>query len=157
MDAPMCRLCKEPIWNFLCVDCIGSNITQWLPEPQINDFKGFHHMFSSTFSLYGDVKNHCLHCKNYLTVPVCPYCYTNEVYQWLSQKDASLAQAFVMVFNFDFEGSGYKEFTGLQGIQPLEGEKREGSDEGFCEECECYSPDLHEKENKWTCESCRED
>ena len=160
MNGIVCQVCKEPVWNSLCSECIAENIVQWLPQELISEFRGFHNQISNNFinktpDLRG--RHNCLSCKNAMRASMCPYCYTNEIYHWLLDKDPKLAERFVKVFNFDFEDSGYKEFQDLEGIHPLIGDSEEGMDMGICEECECFSSELRESNGKWVCEDCTED
>jgi len=159
MDVTLCQMCKEPIWNFVCVDCIANDVRQWLPTQHTKGFKTFHRLFTKHFDYnYVDARTYkyCIHCRNLITVPICPYCYTNEVYQWIRTRDGNLASLFTTVFKFDFEGAGHKEYMALEGFMPIEEDSNEKLDEGICEVCECYSSNLREVEGKWVCESCLE-
>ena len=160
MGAIICQMCKQPVKNFVCINCIGADIKNWLPSMHQRGFVEFHELISSQFSYeQGDLsgRSRCLLCERNEIRPVCSFCYTNEVFLWLTERDSNLAQVFSNVFNYDFEGSGHREFEGLHGFQPVIEIEDELLDEGICEECECFSSELRQSNGKWVCETCSED
>lgn len=160
MNGTICQICKQPVRNYMCIECIGTGIKDWLPFMHIRGFMKFHRLFSEQFTYDYAVfkgRNSCLKCKKDMQHPVCPYCYINEVFLWIKERDVTLAALFINVFRFDFEGSGHREFHDLEEFEPLTGEEERNMDEGICEECECYSAELREQDGKWLCELCEEE
>ena len=149
----ICQICKEPIWNFLCIDCLKEDISKWLPTRIAPVFKEFHSNFSSYFR---SMTSHglCMHCKSMKNKPVCPYCYTNEIYHWLKREDSDLASRFMKLFFFDFGGSGFAENVRMDNLVPITGEGEDGKDSGICDECGEYSEELDLKEGSWVCRAC---
>lgn len=153
-------MCKQSIKNFVCVDCIGTDIREWLPYMHQSGFEKFHGLLTNQFVVdYDDTqgKTKCLQCRKIVKTPICSFCYTNEIFLWLNDRDSRLASVFTNVFDFDFENSGHKEFRGMEGFVPINEPGEFILDEGICEECECFSSELSEKDGKWVCENCKEE
>jgi len=150
----LCQICKEPIWNFLCVDCLERQIKRWLPVSLSSDFEKFHHVFSRHFRSVLSEPEYCMHCKSEKDKPVCPYCYTNEVYHWLGSKDISLAARFINIFFFDFEKSGFKDPVRMENLIPITEDEGAEKEAGICDECGEYSEELSPTESGWVCKGC---
>lgn len=155
MEIQICKICKEPIWNFLCAECLARDIREWLPSKYKGFFFGFHRFFSKSFP--SDFNNNgsvaCLHCKS-RELSVCPYCYTNEVFHWLKGKNSDLAHSFKRIFSFDFEGTGYKEVLGMEDMIPITENMVVTGNQGICDECGEYSDELALMDGKWVCSDC---
>lgn len=151
----LCQICKEPIWNFLCIDCLERHIKRWLPVKLSSDFEKFHNTFSRYFRSFLN-SEYCMHCKSYKDKPVCPYCYTNEVYHWLKGENRDLAFMFMNVFSFDFERSGFEEPVKMENLIPISENREIQRQSGICDECGEYSEELGRTENGLSCTGCME-
>ena len=157
MDIVLCKICKEPIWNYLCVECLASDIKGVLPTHLIRSFSKFHHNFKKYFYH----KNHgtdCIHCRKPNPVSVCPYCYLNEAGNWMKGVDQILAKRllrFIPPFRHrhDFPKPNVSmKFT--EAVTELENTEMP---EGICDRCGEFSESLsQEREDGWICEQCRE-
>ncbi len=153
-DAIVCQLCREPIWNFLCIDCIGKNVKEWLPSAFSQEFGQFHQSVKSHFQTYvADNYEPCLDCSKLNETPICPYCYTHEVYHWISAMNPDTARNFSKIFFFyPFEGSEYiKSERG-----PIEETENKKPGVGLCDSCAEYSENLEAGSGGWYCETCKE-
>lgn len=156
----ICRICLEPIMNFLCTDCLKQAISSWLSSESnqlLADYQVFHSLLSNFFS--GNEQEFCVKCKKKSNTILCPYCYTNEVFWWLFNKNINLAKKFVHLFNFDFLDIGFFPHTKTRNLKPIIiSEDQENFDEiGICESCGQLSENLKKENGVWLCESCREE
>jgi len=157
-DAIICQICREPVWNFLCIDCISKDVGKWLPKPATHQFSKFHNEVKSHFhTLVADNYEPCLNCEMLNESPICPYCYTHEVYHWLAQTSPDLAKSFGKIFFFyPFEGSEHiKSDRG-----PIEATKNAVSMVGVCDGCGEYSETLVQAATEpggVYCETCRDE
>ncbi len=154
LDAIICQLCREPIWNFLCIDCLGKNVEHWLPKGFSQPFTKFHQSLKTHFHTYtADNYEPCLDCNRLSETPICPYCYTHEVYHWISTFSADTARKFSKIFFFyPFEGSEHIKSD----IGPIEENKNTKPEIGVCDGCGEYSESLEFWCGGWHCESCKE-
>lgn len=146
MEALACNICKEPAWNFMCMDCVSKDIDAFLPaqlKPRFQEFhKGFStHFDSSMLILNGSV--HCMKCKSTKESPICPQCYSNEAYNWIDDHDPSLARKFFTMFSF----GGPPESAVDRDMKPEE-------EFGICDECGEYTEELVQTEGEWVCHDC---
>ncbi len=156
MDLAICKICKEPIWNFLCTECLAKDIKEALPDHLVKGFSKFHHNFKRYF--YN--KNHgteCVHCKKPSPVSVCPYCYLNEAGNWMRGVDQIMAKRLLRLIppfrhKSEFPKANVSmEFTNA--ITELENEK---GTEGVCDRCGEFSENLKQHgEDGLVCEVCR--
>ncbi len=157
-ETVICRSCLEPIFNFLCVDCIAHNINRWLSvnKPELRkDFKSFHISLLKTFSTEQN-REPCIRCRETKDSVMCPYCYAKEVFWWLFDMDRNLARSFASTFNFNFLGTSFSPLIRTRNWTPVViCDKNLGHDLNLCENCE-QEGDLKETEGRWLCESCRE-
>jgi len=152
----VCQICKEPIWNFFCPDCLATDIKKWLPVSLASQFDAFHkHLLSYFHSGLNNAFNWCLNCKTLKEASICPYCYTNEVIYWLKDKNVSLANKFAQLFPFDFEKIGHKEFFRTH-IHPITDKAPLNMQFGICDCCGEYSDELVNIDGEWVCEKCRD-
>ena len=154
-EAVICQLCREPIWNFLCIDCLSQNVEKWLPKKLVNDFNKFHQTIKSHFHTFiADNYEPCLDCRKFSETPLCPYCYTHEVYHWISPISPETARDFSKIFFFyPFEGT--ENITSE--TDPIEGYENIKTRTGFCDICLEYSELLIQSTKGWSCEGCSED
>lgn len=153
---PICQICKEPIWNFFCLDCLAEDIKGWLPVNLKPEFKKFQNQFITYFGLNLDAgTSFCLNCKDRKEASICPYCYSNEVISWLKMQDKGLAKKFKQIFPFDFEKIGHKEFFRVHGfVKPITRNEVIKRRFGICDKCGEYNNNLRYKTGEWICESC---
>lgn len=150
----ICQICKEPIWNFFCPDCLAGDVKKWLPEGMTRKFEGFHKQFSGYFHSNLDTGfNWCLKCRSLKEASICPYCYTNEVIYWLKSLDAAMANRFAHIFPFDFDKIGHKAL--LKTINPPIDTEVKSHQFGICDSCGEYSDELECVEGEWVCSGCR--
>lgn len=149
MDLVLCKICKEPIWNFLCVDCLAKDVKKVIPKWLLKDFFLFHRRMVKNFHSYYD-RTYCLKCKHESYVVVCPYCYLNEALSEMSKKAPILAKKLVRSLPFfkhpytKKEARTITEFTNRKTTY------------GVCDECGEYSEYLEKTDRGWLCENCRE-
>jgi len=156
----ICKLCLEPMYNFICIDCQRDSVIKFLQENNeklVEDFKAFHKKLSETFSTEQNIMK-CIKCLEMKETTICPYCYAKEVFFWLLERDAKLAEKFSKLFNYDFLNTGYTPSITTKNLMPIIlCEKRESSDQSICDRCGEPSDNLKEVNGEWLCESCRED
>lgn len=157
MDIPVCPVCKDPVWSFICPDCLAEQVKNWLPSDLKEDFFRFSCNLISYFSNAGEKSSlPCLNCKTVKEVSICPFCYIAEVFHWLEGRDKRLAREvrrFIpeeQEWKIDFSGCVWKD-----GIKPITETENPKTDEGICEKCGEYSDNLSYSEGKWICEDCR--
>ena len=153
-EAIICQLCREPIWNFLCVDCIGDNVGKWLPPQYSQKFTKFHQYLKKHFStLTADNFEPCLDCIKFNETPLCPYCYTHEVYHWINPQNPDIARNFSKIFFFyPFEGTEEIKVDSL----PVTENSNKTKAEGICDGCEEFSENLKKSGEGILCELCSE-
>ena len=160
METVICRMCFEPIFNFLCIDCLGKTVSTWLSKEKSNLVKSFNSFHSKLRAYFSSDENEekCIKCGRTTNAVLCPYCYVNEIFWWMFEKDMKLAKKFYRFFNFDFLGTGFlptPKIRNLEGIIISE-ERREELEFGICENCGNVSENLERKDGRWICESCRD-
>ena len=154
VEAIICQLCREPIWNFLCIDCLGKNVEQWLPKNFSKGFSAFHREIKSHFhTLTADNYEPCLDCSKVNETPICPYCYTQESYHWVAAQNQEIAASFKKIFFFyPFEGTEKLRVES----HPIEASALESFLPGFCDRCSEYSESLGKDAEGLHCESCKD-
>jgi hypothetical protein len=149
MDLALCKMCKEPIWNFLCVDCMGKDVRKVLPEGLLKDFDLFHRRIVESFHSFYD-HTFCLKCRHENPVVVCPYCYVKEMLSLFSGKEPILAKKvarLIPYFRHPYRKEDARAITELHNGKTAY---------GMCDECGECSESLERRGNGWVCEGCRE-
>ena len=102
MDVQICQICKEPIHNFVCIDCLANDISKWLSSNISASFNNFNERFLNIFNYHqhNRLEQHHLICSARGNGNVCLHCYVNEVFQWLKCQDKSVARRFRKIFSF---------------------------------------------------------
>lgn len=149
MDFALCKICKEPIWNFLCVDCIAKDAKKVLPKRSMKDFSVFHRRIVENFYSHYD-HTYCLKCRHENPVTLCPYCYISEMIHMISRKEPIMAKRFVRFLPFFRHPYSEKDARTITEL------KNEKTAYGMCDECGETSESLERTENGWVCEDCRE-
>jgi hypothetical protein len=89
-----CMLCKEPVTNPVCQDCLAQAVEQWLHEAAPQKVESLR---AETEYIKGRDGVPCIRCKQLFEV--CTYCYTKHIFNWLA--DGELQLEFLEFFNFD--------------------------------------------------------
>ncbi|MCK4714001.1 MAG: hypothetical protein KAT35_00375 [Candidatus Aenigmarchaeota archaeon] len=156
MDIPMCQLCKQPIWSFICPQCLSKDIGRWLPNKLKSAFRDFNRVFFSNFFSATDMDGlRCLKCRRIRLANICPHCYVAEVYDWLSDKSTELSDTLLRMLPLK-QGLEHTN-TGVawsRGLIPISRTETEETDEGTCEVCEKYSEELTHTDGRWVCRDC---
>lgn len=158
MQLAVCQICKDPVWSYICPDCLAKDIARWLPGKLASDFRRFSRVLLRHF---GSVESNltrlkCLHCHSGKEVTVCPFCYIAEAFHWLIEKDKGFARTLFMMLPVDSDWK-VDENSGCvwkDGIKPISCTEK-GTAEMICEECGEYSG-TEEMEGKLLCSECRE-
>ncbi len=108
----ICLECNEPIFNPICHECLSKEIREWIRgykrNKKLKKIEKEVKKFIQENKKYGKNKTKCIKCckKN---VFICPYCFTELIYKKLKQLKIkkSLLSEFLVLFNFDFEHTGY--------------------------------------------------
>jgi hypothetical protein len=158
-ETVVCKLCLEPIYNFICVNCLHNSVLKWLSSKKLNiksKFEEFHRNLADHFSSIEN-KEFCIRCRKVSDTAICIYCYSKEIFWWLFEKNKLLAKEFSKVFNLDFLGTGYLPGIKTRNLEPIityyENPKL---DFNLCENCSQVSDNLKEINGAWLCESCRD-
>lgn len=155
-DISICSICLEPIYNFICSDCLEKSIEKWIKDKKLLvEFRKFHEKLKRIFSSENE-KEFCIKCRNTNSCSICPYCYTKEIYTWLKEKSKELAERFWKIFNFDFENTGITTDSTLKNFQPIIISRIENTLFSICENCEKVA-ELKIVNGSWLCEECREE
>ena len=156
-EIPLCQVCKDPIWSYICSDCLGTDIKNWLPKNLTNKFSDFHNGFLTHFSVNPEIAfENCLHCKSSSEASLCPFCYIVEAFHWLRPRDPKLAQALYNMLPLakDWKVTDLNGCVWREGYKPL-GEINQGASEfGLCDECGEYSDQLVHANEEWICRDC---
>ncbi|RLJ01865.1 MAG: hypothetical protein DRP11_03780 [Candidatus Aenigmatarchaeota archaeon] len=151
-----CRICLEPIYHFICAECLFRNIKLWLERNAsylLGEAEEAHQRLVETFSGMTGNTELCAVCKKVTEIVFCPYCYIREMYLHLREFDAVRAEQLVRILNFDFEGTGYfRDFEPNPTVLALE----EKIEEGICDECGNEAEELFEFNGRFICETCLE-
>jgi hypothetical protein len=143
----VCQICKEPVWNFICPDCIAPAVKDFLPSSFDRKFEEFHSSFLFPFRNSELRIAKCLECRRPAEFTVCPYCYTNEIHAWLVKINQPLADRFIKIFSFGFDRCR------LLPREPITGDVG-GEEAGICDECGEYSESLVLLDGEWICRDC---
>jgi len=158
-ETVICKLCLEPIFNFICIDCLGGTVKRWLTLVKPKLLKGFSKFHEQLFNYFSSFENQerCMKCNNVIDTVICPYCYEKEVFWWLFPKDVKLSNMFAKLFNFDFFGPGYLPTIKTRNLEPIViVDKKNKSDLNICENCGQVSDNLKKENESWFCETCIE-
>lgn len=147
----LCKICKEPIWNFICIDCLAGDIKKWIPGNLTEEFSAFHRSLSAHFYSKTDRFMSCLKCRVSSAPHICIPCYLNEIHSWF--KSHRIAGRIREMISLDFEGleKNLKEHSAL----PITEIKNHRERFGVCDECGEYSESLTLINWEWVCEDCR--
>jgi len=156
---PVCKVCLEPISNFICPDCLYKAIQQWVWKScpaLVGRFKSFHKDFLQ--GVVSEKTATCVVCKNEYYHMVCSYDYMKEVYSWLEGLvNEQTLKDFLRIFGLGFRriDNRARGWFFYRNRAPFP-ENDTAIDMGFCEICENFSYMLKEDaSNQMVCENCR--
>ncbi|MEM7826044.1 MAG: hypothetical protein QW451_00210 [Candidatus Aenigmatarchaeota archaeon] len=155
----ICTLCLEPIFNHICVNCLENSVEKFLGNSEfLEEFKKFSENLKKKFESSFE-KEKCIKCKLEAETIFCPYCYSKEVFDFLSTKNEELAKNFIKFFNFDFLGNGYASQTILtrNWLPVILAEKKEDQDLNICENCGNQCDDLRDFNGSYICGECEDE
>lgn len=156
MSIPICQMCKDPIWSFICPQCIGKEIRRWLPDRVRSAFSRFDRDLLDNFSTSIDMDGlRCLRCRKVRLASICPFCYLAEVYDWLKDVKPALAESFLRFIPLRSvlrQGSHGMKWN--DGIVPIGHTEMPELDEGICESCDRYTDELIHLDGRWICRDC---
>lgn len=152
-EIPICRMCFGRISNFLCTDCLNSDVERWLEIKNKNlteSFKNFSNHFTTHFSS-DENKTYCVKCRSESDKGICLVCYANEISEWIGEQDRNLSEEFrKQTLNFEIKEQN-KPYSGPVNYYP-----KNITIIGICEQCDNASDDLRKTDGSWVCEDCRE-
>ena len=107
----LCNTCSEAVTNPICPFCLTEEIKAWLTlypalrQELIPRIYIFLNNISSHIDSYG---TNCIKCQE-SRAHVCPYCFTNFVFNQLQKINVptNTLKEFFEFFNFDLEHTGY--------------------------------------------------
>jgi hypothetical protein len=91
-----CIECDEIITNPVCSDCLAKRIRVMIQELRPGLARGI-----KGFKTEGDTP--CIFCGNLMAL--CAHCFSEGIYDYLSEKDAMVAKEFLNRFDFDLRKS----------------------------------------------------
>ena len=108
----LCDVCSEAVTNPLCPACLTIEIEAWLTLYPDLKRELLPRLKKYLYSLEKSVPEAtiCIKCRN-KRVSVCPYCFTNFVFNELKKIHANkiILKEFFEFFNFDLEHTGYSQ------------------------------------------------
>jgi len=154
-DVMLCQICKEPIHNFACIDCLAKDIKNWLPVSLSNLFTEFNEWFLSVFDYHKHevLEGHHLVCNARGSGNICIYCYVNEVFQWIAGQDKAVAKRFRHLFSFGMKKTDFREVM-LAHAEPISEVETVEKEFGICDECGEYADELKLLNGRWVCMEC---
>lgn len=174
-ETSICRICLEPVQNFICAGCLFKNVRRWVSEkaPAKSDYinlllKGKHEGIKQMLESSQN-RAFCISCGDNVDGIACPCCYLYEMQLVIKSVDSAAAREFEKDFNFDFTfhhgmsqlslwESIHGRLLSSRAFRPITITDRKAStDMSMCESCEVESDVLVEVEGRWLCESCRDE
>jgi hypothetical protein len=157
MSVSICKICKEPIWSFHCLDCLAKDIEKWISPKFLDDFREFHSTFMRHFNNNIDTTfEHCLKCKVERESVVCSFCYINEFLSWIKTKDPEATKKLKKKFIFGFEHRGFDKFFRNTRLMPITEGRCYRVTIGLCDNCGEFTENLTYHDGRWVCEECLE-
>ncbi len=150
----VCKICKEPIWNFICINCLGNDIRRLLPDELSEKFSKFHENFLRYFHSDYDELISCLKCKLSDAPPICIDCYLNEIFTHFRHANDSVIKSIRKKFQFDFEK--HERIMREHETLSITEDRPPARRSGICDDCGEYSEGLKKSNGLWLCEDCTE-
>jgi len=104
-----CLNCSEIIFNPICPECIAKEFSRWIESyPEMKKARLMANKFAEKGKIFNGISQTCITCGNN-NAYLCPYCFTEYLFGILKnvKADAKILSEFLLLFNFDFEHSGY--------------------------------------------------
>ncbi len=147
----LCKLCKEPISDFICTGCLGRDILERIPESLRGSLSDFHGTLSYHLHSGKEGFMPCLKCRLSDSPCICIPCYLNEIHSWF--RENMLLGRLERNLSLDFEAlrRNLKEHSALPVTETESTRERDG----ICDECGEYSDSLAVANSEWVCPGCR--
>jgi len=157
-ELALCKICKEPINNFVCIDCFAKDIRKWMPTDIAGRFARFNRSFLKIFQFehHSKLVKHHLVCTENSKGSVCLYCYLNEVFQWLMWQNKAVARRFRRLFSFGMKKEDFTEIWKAH-AEPITRTENWENEFGICDECGEYTEELRIVNGRWMCIRCGSD
>jgi len=173
-ETTICRLCLEPVTNFICPDCLLDSVQKWAAARSTNPFQirvllaGKHADVKRMLS-HESNRAFCVSCKGEVDEIACPCCYLYEMHSAIKSFEPGLSGSFERDFNFDLVvhhnisqvnlwESMHGRLLAPRSFRPVViTDKVRGTDMSSCENCDIDSDYLSEVDGHWLCESCRDE
>jgi len=100
----VCAVCNEPIFLRTCPLCLTDKIESWLEREKLSlakDFRTEVRQFLDKVKRYNTLR--CDRCRIETETAVCPMCFNQRIFAWLTKKDKALAADFVRAFKTDLQ------------------------------------------------------
>ena len=97
----VCAVCNEPIYNPVCALCLTDQIESWIEKRKLSYVKEFRQevrVFLDKVRRYNRLN--CSVCRVETDKAVCPVCFTENIFAWLTRKDKSLATDLIKTFRY---------------------------------------------------------
>lgn len=104
-----CLECNEAIFNPICPSCLAKQFEQWIISyPELEEVGLTVKDYIKSNKEFDGVSQTCIVCRNNFAY-LCPYCFTDFLFSLLKEArtDKKILEEFFVLFNFDFEHSGY--------------------------------------------------
>ena len=168
----LCKLCLEPVSNFICADCLFKDVKKWLVLTQHTELlptiTAKHNEIKSLIKVDAG-ETVCVKCRENVSEIACPCCYLYEMYIIINKESSiDLANEFEKYFNFDFKlHNAYSQLTFWQSLhqesvssrtfKPIViAEEQKLTDINVCENCSQISDRITELNGSFVCETCVE-
>ncbi len=155
MPIPICKICKEPVWSFICSDCLATDLKRSISKQAGQAFSDFYRNF--LFHFHSDIDtsfDFCLRCKALRPTDVCTFCCINEAVSWLKAEQPAAAHSLERNFVFHFHNEGFKSFFVNRRFLPITKMACNPQSEGMCDSCGEYAEILLEHDGEWLCNDC---
>ena len=99
LSGGVCSVCKGPIITPVCVLCLTDEIEAWVEKSKISLVKEYRtHARDFIERTRPKQIMRCSVCRSNATCSICPVCFAEEIFHWLSTKDKKLAMNFAKDF-----------------------------------------------------------
>lgn len=168
----LCKLCLEPVSNFICADCLFKDVKKWLILTQhtelLPEITAKHDDIKSLIKI--DVgETVCIKCRENVDEIACPCCYLYEMYAINKESGIDLGNEFEKYFNFDFKmHNAYSQLAFWQSLHEesvssktfesiVIAEEQSSTDINVCENCGQTSDRITGLNGSFICETCVEE